>query len=110
LLFFSGRAAAADRVVVLEGFWTLPEEQRRAVAAMEKGPMPLAVIETGPDTSGDGDFTRSFPLLKEYLLEHHRFIGTTDFGASTGLLFDVWVQRDRALAGTYQAFSLPCFR
>src|SRR5688572_14682069 len=41
LLFFSGRGSAADRAVVLRGFWTQPHEQQRTIAAIQGARAPV---------------------------------------------------------------------
>jgi hypothetical protein len=112
LLFFSGRASAADRSVLAVGSWTRPADQQRTLLAMRKGNMRLALIDAHPwgPASRSGAFRHDFPLIEAYLRERYRLAATTDFGSSTGLAFDVWVDATRTPGGVYEPFSLPCFR
>lgn len=111
LLFFSGRASAADRAVVMRGFWAREAEQRRTIAAMMKGPAPLALIdvETAGSASAGRFLDPSLAILDAYLAQHYDEVGTTGFGASTNLAFRVLVDRRRMPTGTYAPLSLPCF-
>jgi len=111
VLFFSGRASAADRAVVLRGFWTRDAEQRRTIAALSKGPAPLALIdvETAGGASPDRFLDPTLAILDTYLSQHYREAGTTGFGGSSNLTFRVLVDRRRMPTGTYEPLSLPCF-
>lgn len=109
--FFSGRASAAGRSFVSRGFWAQEAEQRHTIDAMRKGPTPVALIDVETAGSGaPGQFLdRSLALLDRYLHEHYVEVGTTGFGASTGLAMRVLADRRRTPIGTYAPFSLPCF-
>jgi hypothetical protein len=111
VLYFSGRASAADRMVVLRAFWARETEQRRTIAAMQKGPMPVALIdvETAGSASAERFLDPSLSILDSYLAQRYVEVGTTGFGASTNAAFRVLVDRQRTPTGTYAPLSLPCF-
>ena len=109
VLYFSGRAAAADRVVNLRGFGIDPREERATVSALAAHPAAVALVETssGGGSSAGHVLDGLHPLLERYVADHYDRAATTDFGGSTGSRFDVWVKR------SYQArrggsFDLPC--
>ena len=101
--FFSGRPIAGDRAFVLPGFWELPEEQVRTIELMRQKGAALAIIEE------NGTFARDLPLIQRYIEEHHRLVGTHAFGASTGVLYNIWADNALPPLRTYEPFALPCF-
>ncbi len=109
--FFSGRASAAGRSFVARGFWAQEAEQRHTIAAMRKGPTPVALIdvETAGPASPGRFLDPSLGILDAYLAQHYREAGTTGFGSSGNLTFRVLVDRQRTPTGTYAPLSLPCF-
>jgi hypothetical protein len=110
LLFFSGRASAVDRAMLASGYWTRPVDQQRTLSAMQKGPVPVALIDSSAAGRASVAFTQSFPMIEQHLRERYRRVATSDFGASTGLVFDVWADPAREVVRVYEPFSLPCFR
>ena len=93
VLYFSGRGAATDRVVILRGFGIDPDEERATVAAIAKHPAVVAIVESN---SGSGSqagrvLDGLHPLLEQHLMTNFYRAATTAFGGSTGALFDVWV-------------------
>jgi hypothetical protein len=111
VLFFSGRGSAADRAVVLRGFFTQPWEQQRTIDAIARAHPSVVLIDV--DAAGRPDGGRlldvTLPLIDRYLSQHYRSAGVTGFGASTNAEFQVLVDRQRTATGTYRPFSLPCF-
>ena len=111
VIFFSGRGSAVDRAVVLRGFWTQPHEQQRTIAKIQRASAPVVLIDV--EAAGTLDSERvidaTLPLLDRYLSQHYVSAGVTGFGASTGVAFNVLVDRQRMPTGTYPPFSLPCF-
>ena len=111
VVYFSGRAAAGDRIVLLRGFWNTPDEQRRTIAAIATVPTPIVLTEARA-IDGDGrtqPVDAGFALINQYLVDDYDLAGTTGFGASTDTLFHVWVDRQRTPDRTYEPFGLPCF-
>jgi hypothetical protein len=98
-------------MVVLRAFWARETEQRRTIAAMQKGPMPVALIdvETAGSASAERFLDPSLSILDSYLAQRYVEVGTTGFGASTNAAFRVLVDRQRTPTGTYAPLSLPCF-
>lgn len=109
--FFSGRASAAGRSFVARGFWAREAEQRHTIAAMRKGPTPVALIdvETAGSASPGRFLDPSLGILDAYLAQQYREAGTTGFGSSGNLRFRVLVDRQRTPTGTYAPLALPCF-
>lgn len=111
--FFSGRGIAGDRIFVLPGFWNLPEEQRRTIEVMKRTGMALAIVETpvgDPEPTTNGLFGRDLPLVHSYVQANYRMVGRHSFGGSSGVLYNVWADKTRLPAGTFETFDLPCFR
>ena len=111
VLFFSGRGSAADRAVVLRGFFTQPREQQRTIDAIGRAHPSVVLIDV--DAAGRPDGGRlidvTLPLVDRYLSQHYVSAGVTSFGASTNAEFHVLVDRQRTATGTYRPFLLPCF-
>ena len=111
LLFFSGRGSAADRMVILRGFFTRPLEQQRTIDAVGRSHPPVVLIDV--DAAGRPDGGRlidaTLPLIDRYLSQRYVSAGVTSFGASTGAEFHVLVDKQRVPTGTYRPFLLPCF-
>jgi hypothetical protein len=111
VLFFSGRGSAADRSVVLRGFFTQPHEQQRTIDAIRRAHPPVALIDI--DSAGRPDGNRvidvTLPLIDRYLSQHFVSAGITSFGGSTDAEFHVLVDKERTPSGTYGPFALPCF-
>jgi 4-amino-4-deoxy-L-arabinose transferase-like glycosyltransferase len=102
VLYFSGRGAATDRVVLLRGFGIDADEERATVSAITKHPAVVAIVETN---SGSGSLAGRVldglhPLLENYLMTNYRRSATTSFGGSTGARFDVWVNVAERSDGT----------
>ena len=111
VLFFSGRGSAADRAVVLRGFFTQPREQQRTIDAIGRGHPSVVLIDVAAAGRPDGGrlIDVTLPLIDRYLSQHYVSAGVTGFGASTDAEFHVLVDRQRTATGTYGPFSLPCF-
>ena len=111
LFFFSGRGMAADRVSVLRGFWTQPQQQQRTIDTIERARAPLVLIDVdAAGNPGDGRLLdATLPLIDRYLSQRYASAGVTGFGASTEAKFHVLVDRQRTPTSIYQPFSLPCF-
>jgi hypothetical protein len=102
VLYFSGRGAATDRVVILRGFGIDPDEERTTVSAIMKHPAVIAIVETN---AGSGSLAGRVldglhPLLEQHLMTNFYRAATTAFGGSTGALFDVWVNAAERNDGT----------
>jgi hypothetical protein len=111
IVFFSGRASAADRVILHRGFWTQPYEQPRTIDALSRARAPIVLIDVvaaGRPTGGHV-VDATIPLIDRYLSQHYVSAGVTGFGASTDVAFNVLVDMQRTATGTYQPFALPCF-
>jgi hypothetical protein len=95
VLYFSGRPAAADRIVLLRGFGVAPDEEQRTVTALMKHPARLAIVETneGSGSSAGKVLDGLHPLVEGYIAARYSRVATTAFGASTDAMFDVWIDR-----------------
>jgi hypothetical protein len=95
VLYFSGRAAATDRVVLLRGFGTDADEERATLAAMDRHPATIGIVETnaGSGSAAGRVLDGLHPRIERYLTERYARVATTDFGGSTGALFDVWLDK-----------------
>ena len=104
VLYYSGRGAAADRAVILRGFGTDPDEERTTIAAMNRHPAAVAIVETnrGSGSMAGKVLDGLHPILEDPLASGYARVETTSFGGSTGALFDVWVNR-RLINGTADA-------
>jgi hypothetical protein len=111
LLFFSGRGSAADRMVILRGFFTRPEEQQRTIDAIGRSHPPVVLIDVNAAGRPDGGrlIDATLPLIDRYLSQRYVSAGVTSFGASTDAEFHVLVDKQRVPTGTYRPFLLPCF-
>ena len=111
ILFFSGRGFAADRVVLYRGFWTKPHEQQRTIDAIRRTRVPVVLIDVasaGNPPAGKW-LDPSMSLIDRYVSQNYVSSGTSGFGASTDVVFNVLVDKDLTPAGIYQPFGLPCF-
>ena len=111
MIFYSGRPAAADRVVLLRGFGTDPADERHTLAAMLKHPPVLAIVEATPGGGSPAGLMLDglHPLLEHELSSAYRRVATTAFGGSSGVLFDVWVNNTVDTTGP-RLFDVPCLR
>jgi hypothetical protein len=110
IVFFSGRGAATDRMVLLRGFATHPDDEGRLLTAMRRHPAAVAIVgsDSGNGSAGGRVLDGVHPLLEQYLVSHYTRVATTGFGGSSGAAFDVWAMTDRRPSGT-GPFDLPCF-
>lgn len=109
VLFYSGRGAAADRVVLQRGVGVSPEDERRTLQALTRHAAAVVIVEAtrGSGTSAGRVLDGLHPIVEQYLATHYTRVATTGFGGSTGAAFDVWMDNART---TTQAgpFGLPC--
>jgi len=103
LYFFSQRGFVAS-VATFDGHWSEPRFQERIVNAFVSHSVPVVIIET---TRHNG-FVEQYSLLGQYLSEHYRSAGTTDFG-NPGGNYTLLVDKNRAPIRTHPATGMPCF-
>ena len=109
IVFYSGRATAADRAVLLRGFGVAPDEEQRTLDALTRHPPRVAIVEvtTGAGSGAGTVLDGLHPLVERYLADHYSRAATTDFGGSTGATFDLWTEKTRPMM-RLGPFGLPC--
>ena len=93
VLFYSGRGAASDRVVLQRGFGVSPDDERRTLQALIRHPAAVAIVEAtrGSGTTAGRVLDGLHPIVEQHLAAHYTRVATTGFGGSTGAAFDVWI-------------------
>jgi hypothetical protein len=104
--FFAQRGFAAGLVVMFGGHWSEPRFQERSLQSLASHPATIIIHRTGDVSVG-----QEYRLLAQYLGEHYRNAGTTDFsgGQSGEGSFTVVVRKDHVPTSTHPTTSMPCF-
>jgi hypothetical protein len=103
LYFFAGRGFVGS-VATFAGHWSEPRFQERIIDAFVSHSVPVVIIET----AHHDDFVAQYSLVGQYLDEHYRVAGTTDFGNPEGN-YTLLVEKDRLPSRTHPATGMPCF-
>jgi len=99
--FYTERPFAAGQVYLTAGWHATPEDQQLSVARLERQRVPV-VLE-----NGDWEYERYFPIIAEHVRSRYRNVEIpTDYAQGYRVLVDPRLKP----TGTYELFSLPCYR
>jgi hypothetical protein len=101
--YAAGRGFAAGRLYFLSSFAPSAEYHAFSLERLREERVPIVLVNR-PDREG---FARGFSALHQYLLEHYREAGETEFDETP---LTVLVDARIAPVGTYGPRALPCFR
>jgi hypothetical protein len=102
LYFFAGRGFVGS-VATFAGHWSEPRFQERIIDAFVSHSVPVVIIET----AAHDDFVAQYSLVGQYLDEHYRVAGTTDFGNPEGN-YTLLVEKNRLSSRTHPPTGMPC--
>lgn len=107
LFYFAQRGFGGAMSATFGGHWSEPRFQRRSIEAFEAHATPIAIIQNRTYTQ----FRVDYPLLDQYLAQHYRSGGDTNFGdpEAAPAEYRVLVRADRPVIRTDGRFGLPCF-
>lgn len=102
--FYSGRGFAGGHVFFLSRHFSSPSDQQLTIARLQAQSVPIVLA----DVSRYEDFQLEHTLVHDYLETNYQNARESGFGS--GHLYRVQVARRAVPSGTYEPFSLPCFR
>jgi hypothetical protein len=107
LFYFAQRGFGGAMSATFGSHWSEPRFQRRSVAALDAHSTPVVVIKNRTYAQFQGDY----PLIDQYLTQHYRPGGSTDFDDPEAPPdgYRVLVRTDRPVIRTDGRFGLPCF-
>jgi hypothetical protein len=104
LPFYAERPFAGGQAYLVPDWHSSVDDQQLTVERLgrQRVPVVLSEVESEPAIHG------AFPIVFDYIDRRYALAARSTFGSSSE--YDVFVDRAIPPRGTYEPFSLPCFR